>query len=91
VNFADLRTFLDALADEGQLLTISDPVMPEPDLGAAVRGAQQPWEGMAAIEFTNVVGHRSARIAKHGSPLDLRHARTSRIWRRTTPYLRPAR
>ena len=29
--FRDLRSFLDALRGEGQLLTISDEVSPEPD------------------------------------------------------------
>src|SRR4051794_19805622 len=67
--FIDLRSFLDALAADRQLLTISDPVQPEPDLGAAVRALNNLGEGMPAIAFNNVVGFHDARIVMnvHGS------------------------
>jgi 4-hydroxybenzoate decarboxylase len=69
VIFPDLRSFLDTLAAEGQLLTISDPVMPEPDLGAAVRALNNLGEGMPAIAFDHIVGYREARVVMnvHGS------------------------
>jgi|ERR1039458_6834990 4-hydroxybenzoate decarboxylase len=68
-NFRDLRSFLEALKAAGQLLTISDPVMPEPDVGAAVRALSNLGEGMPALSFTNVIGYPDARIVMnvHGS------------------------
>jgi 4-hydroxybenzoate decarboxylase len=67
--FRDLRSFLDALRGEGQLLTISDEVSPEPDLGAAIRALNNLGEGMPAVSFTNVRGFQNPRIAMnvHGS------------------------
>lgn len=69
MKFLDLRSFLDALAAEGQLLSISDQVLPEPDIGAAVRALNNLGEGMPAIAFNNVKGYRDARIVLnvHGS------------------------
>lgn len=67
--FRDLRSFLDALEADGQLLTISDPVMPEPDIGAAARALANLGEGMPALSFINVTGYPGAHIAMnvHGS------------------------
>lgn len=67
--FTDLRAFLAALAAEGQLLSITDQVLPEPDLGAAVRALNNLGEGMPAIAFDNIAGYRDARVVMnvHGS------------------------
>lgn len=67
--YRDLRSFLEALEAESQLLTIADPVMPEPDIGAAVRALNNLGEGMPAVSFTNVTGYPGAHIAMnvHGS------------------------
>jgi UbiD family decarboxylase len=37
--YDDLRSFLDTLDKEGQLLRITDEVMPEPDIAAAANAA----------------------------------------------------
>ncbi len=37
--YDDLRSFLDDLDKEGQLLRITDEVMPEPDIAAAANAA----------------------------------------------------
>jgi len=67
--FRDLRSFLDALRVEQQLLTIADEVEPEPDLGAAIRALNNLGEGMPALCFTNVRGLENPRIVMnvHGS------------------------
>jgi 4-hydroxybenzoate decarboxylase len=52
--FRDLRSFRDAIERERQLLTISDPIMPEPDLGAATRALNNLGEGIPALSFTKV-------------------------------------
>ena len=40
--YDDLRAFLEALDEQGQLLRITDEVMPEPDI-AAVANAAPGW------------------------------------------------
>lgn len=67
--FRDLREFLATLRTERQLLTVADEVLPEPDLGAAIRALNNLGEGMPALEFTNVRGMPGARIVMnvHGS------------------------
>ena len=67
--YDDLRSFLDALDQEGQLLRISEEVSPEPDLAAAANAAGRIGEGAPALWFDNVSGFTDARIALnvHGS------------------------
>ncbi|GAA2596120.1 non-oxidative hydroxyarylic acid decarboxylases subunit C [Streptomyces axinellae] len=65
----DLRTFLDTLEEEGQLLRIGEEVLPEPDLAAAANAAGRIGEGAPALYFDRVKGFDDARIALnvHGS------------------------
>ncbi|MEV4734346.1 non-oxidative hydroxyarylic acid decarboxylases subunit C [Saccharopolyspora sp. NPDC049426] len=67
--YDDLRSFLNALEKEGQLLRISEEVSPEPDLAAAANAAGRIGEGAPALWFDNVSGFTDARIAMnvHGS------------------------
>lgn len=67
--YDDLRSFLHTLRQEGQLLRISDEVLPEPDLAAAANAAGRIGEGAPALYFDHVTGFRDARIAMnvHGS------------------------
>ncbi|WP_052862929.1 non-oxidative hydroxyarylic acid decarboxylases subunit C [Streptomyces niger] len=67
--YDDLRSFLNTLDKEGQLLHITDEVLPEPDLAAAANAAGRIGEGAPALYFDNVTGFTDARIALnvHGS------------------------
>ncbi|MFF9705711.1 non-oxidative hydroxyarylic acid decarboxylases subunit C [Streptomyces griseofuscus] len=67
--YDDLRSFLDTLDKEGQLLRVSEEVLPEPDLAAAANAAGRIGEGAPALWFDNVKGFTDARIALnvHGS------------------------
>ncbi|MEV1022118.1 non-oxidative vanillic acid decarboxylases subunit C [Streptomyces sp. NPDC050264] len=65
----DLRSFLSTLEKEGQLLRITDEVLPEPDLAAAANATGRIGENAPALYFDNVKGFTDARIALnvHGS------------------------
>lgn len=65
----DLRSFLDTLEKEGQLLRITEQVDPEPDLAAAANAAPRLGDQAPALYFDNVTGFTDARIALnvHGS------------------------
>src|SRR4051812_30074949 len=67
--YDDLRSFLDVLDQEGQLLRITDEVLPEPDVAAAANAAARMGEHAPALLFNNVKGFTDARIAMnvHGS------------------------
>jgi vanillate/4-hydroxybenzoate decarboxylase subunit C len=67
--YDDLRSFLEVLNNEGQLLRITDQVTPEPDLAAAANAAGRLGDAAPALYFDNVLGFTSARIAMnvHGS------------------------
>jgi UbiD family decarboxylase len=67
--YDDLRSFLEVLDSEGQLLRITDQVTPEPDLAAAANAAGRLGDAAPALYFDNVLGFTSARIAMnvHGS------------------------
>jgi UbiD family decarboxylase len=67
--YDDLRSFLDTLDKESQLLRITDEVLPEPNLAAAANAAGRIGEGAPALYFDNVTGFTGARIAMnvHGS------------------------
>ncbi|MFB7510673.1 UbiD family decarboxylase domain-containing protein, partial [Streptomyces broussonetiae] len=65
----DLRGFLDALDKAGQLLRVTDEVLPEPDIAAAANAAPRLGDAAPALFFDNVKGFTDARIAMnvHGS------------------------
>ncbi len=66
----DLRSFLELLERENQLLRITEPVLPEPDIGAAASAANKGLGDTApALLFENIRGFESARLAinVHGS------------------------
>ncbi|MFF1359976.1 non-oxidative vanillic acid decarboxylases subunit C [Streptomyces sp. NPDC058297] len=67
--YDDLRSFLGTLEKEGQLLRITDEVLPEPDLAAAANATGRIGENAPALHFDNVKGFTNARIAMnvHGS------------------------
>ncbi|MGW3284284.1 non-oxidative hydroxyarylic acid decarboxylases subunit C [Streptomyces sp. NPDC001002] len=67
--YDDLRSFLDALDKEGQLLRVTDEVLPEPDVAAAANAVSRMGDGAPALYFDNIAGFASARIAMnvHGS------------------------
>jgi 4-hydroxybenzoate decarboxylase len=67
--YDDFRSYLEALDEQGQLLRITEQVMPEPDLGAAANAASRMGDHAPALYFDNVHGFTNARIAlnTHGS------------------------
>ncbi|MCX5395553.1 non-oxidative hydroxyarylic acid decarboxylases subunit C [Streptomyces sp. NBC_00102] len=67
--YDDLRSFLATLEKEGQLLRITEEVLPEPDLAAAANATGRIGENAPALYFDNVTGFTDARIAMnvHGS------------------------
>lgn len=67
--YDDLRSFLDTLDKEGQLLRVTEEVMPEPDIAAAANAVARMGDSAPALHFDNIHGFTSARIAMnvHGS------------------------
>lgn len=67
--YDDLRSYLEALDRQGQLLHVEEQVDPEPDLGAAANAANRLGEQAPALYFDNVTGFDEPRIAlnTHGS------------------------
>ncbi|MBO8197260.1 UbiD family decarboxylase [Streptomyces smyrnaeus] len=67
--YDDLRSFLETLDKQGQLLHIGEELSPEPDLAAAANAAGRIGDGAPALYFDNVRGFTDARIAMnvHGS------------------------
>ncbi|MFF0834753.1 MULTISPECIES: non-oxidative hydroxyarylic acid decarboxylases subunit C [unclassified Streptomyces] len=65
----DLRSFLSTLEAEGQLLRITEEVLPEPDLAATANATGRIGENAPALYFDQVKGFTDARIALnvHGS------------------------
>ncbi|MBW0103025.1 non-oxidative hydroxyarylic acid decarboxylases subunit C [Pseudonocardia sp. KRD291] len=65
----DLREFLADLDRHGQLVTVTDQVRTEPDLGAAAAAAPKLGDNGPALLFTDVEGFRDPRIVlnAHGS------------------------
>lgn len=61
--FDDLRSFLEALENKGQLLKVKDKVKPEPDLAAAGNAAGRIGEKAPALYFDNIEGFTDARVA----------------------------
>lgn len=66
--YKDLREFLDRLYKEGQLLSVKDEVLPEPDLGAAAYAATK-MPGGGAVIFEKIKGYKDKRVVMnvHGS------------------------
>ena len=67
--YDDLRSFLETLDKEGQLLHITEEVRPEPDIAAAANAAPRLGDAAPALYFDRVQGFTDARIAMnvHGS------------------------
>ncbi|WP_031465855.1 non-oxidative hydroxyarylic acid decarboxylases subunit C [Sciscionella sediminilitoris] len=67
--YDDLRSFLDTLDREGQLLRVGERVDPEPDLAAAANAAARLGDTAPALHFDNITGFTGARVAAnvHGS------------------------
>lgn len=68
--FSDLRGYLSALEDAGQLVTVDQLVDPEPDLRAVGRAALNLGvSGSPAVMVTNIRGYRGKRVVLnvHGS------------------------
>ncbi|HUN45108.1 MAG TPA: UbiD family decarboxylase, partial [Stellaceae bacterium] len=67
--YQDLREFLGVLDEQRQLLRITEPVAPEPDLAAAACALARLGETGPAIQFSNIAGYTSARLVMnvHGS------------------------
>ena len=68
-RYQDLREFLTALEQQGQLLRIKDEVKFEPDLGAAACALAQIGGDVPAILFDKIAGCTDARVVMnvHGS------------------------
>ena len=54
--YQDLRSFLATLEEEGQLVHVTDEVLPEPDIGSAGRAASRMTNG-PAVMFGNIKGY----------------------------------
>lgn len=69
MSYDDLRSFLSALDEQGQLLRVTDQVKPEPDVAAAANAVCRMGDQAPALYFDNVAGFTNARIAMnvHGS------------------------
>ena len=68
--YKDLRNFLQTLEDNGQLLRITEPVWPEPDIGAAASAANKGLgETAPALMFENIRGFQKPKLVTnvHGS------------------------
>jgi len=67
--YQDLRTYLDTLSREGQLIRVMDAVLPEPDISAAACAVNKLGDKAPALLFENILGYTDARIAMnvHGS------------------------
>ncbi|MBA8824539.1 UbiD family decarboxylase [Saccharopolyspora lacisalsi] len=67
--YDDLRSYLEELGEQQQLLHVDEQVDPEPDLAAAANAAARLGENAPALYFDNVTGFTNARIAlnAHGS------------------------
>lgn len=69
MGFRDLRTFLEKLEAEGQLVHFRDEVMPEPDIRAIMRGAADVGPGGPAVMIHNITGYMGKKLVVnvHGS------------------------
>lgn len=63
----DLRSFLQLLEEEGQLVRVKEEVMPEPDIASAGRAAAN-IKGGPAVLFEKVCGYQNSVVTNvHGS------------------------
>ena len=67
--FRDLRSFLDKLEREGQLVHYTDEVMPEPDIRAILRAAADLGPTGPAVMIHNIKGYGGKKLVGgvHGS------------------------
>jgi 4-hydroxybenzoate decarboxylase len=67
--FKDLRSFLDRLEREGQLVHYTDEVMPEPDIRAILRAAADLGPTGPAVVIHNIKGYAGKKVVGnvHGS------------------------
>jgi vanillate/4-hydroxybenzoate decarboxylase subunit C len=63
VPYSDLRSYLDALNANGQLLSITEKVKAEPDLSAAAVAGLRMSDRSPAPLFDNIEGFTNARVA----------------------------
>lgn len=68
MSYRDLRSFLNRLEQEGQLVYVHDEIMPEPDIRKISRAAADMPNGPAVI-MDNIKGYRGKRVVMnvHGS------------------------
>jgi UbiD family decarboxylase len=64
--YDDLRAFLKALDEQGQLLRITDDVMPEPDIAVAANAAPRLGDN-ASAGMRPLYTTMTAEIARHGA------------------------
>lgn len=65
--YPDLRSFLNVLEEEGQLVKVTEEVMPEPDIAAAGRAAANIKNG-PAVYFEKIKGYKYSVVTNvHGS------------------------
>jgi UbiD family decarboxylase len=61
--YKDLREFLSVLEKNGQLLRITEPVLPEPDIASAACAGTKLGDQSPALLFENIKGYKTAKIA----------------------------
>jgi UbiD family decarboxylase len=61
--FQSLRDYLEVLEKKGQLLHISEKVMPEPDVRKYLRAVSNMEKDGPALLFDNIVGYKGQRMA----------------------------
>jgi len=65
MTYDDLREFLKALDEQGQLLRITDEVMPEPDIAAAANAAKTCELGLGGRGREGKQQQQRSRLAHH--------------------------
>lgn len=61
--YRDLRSFLDKLEAEGQLVRVTQMTHPEPDLGSAARAVNNLGDQSPALLFNNIHGYKTGNVA----------------------------
>ena len=69
MSFQSFRSFIETLAEKGQLVTIGDEIYPEPDVRTYLRAAADVGDQGPALIFDNIKGYRGMKLAGniHGS------------------------
>lgn len=65
MSFQSLREFITKLKEEGQLVTVSHELYPEPDIRAYLRAACDMGDRAPAIIFDNIKGYKGFKLAGH--------------------------